>query len=150
MTDKKKLQAAQKRYEQRNPGLRKERDRKRYMKRRGNVVKKEREDIKKDITDTKNYIKKIWGRETSIREISYQEMKKLGEELGMNIFNTKNFYNRYKENRYKNYTRICKYCKKYYDGQVKIKSHPRNLGVCPSCKKKSYKVRAEKRKIKIK
>ena len=141
MTDKEKAKAAQKRFEERHPGLRKKYFKERYMKRKGNAIKKERDAIKKEVAETKNYIKKIWGRKTYLRKLSYQEMKKLGDELDMNIFNVKGFKNRHKENQFKNYTRVCKYCEKYYDGQVKVRSHPRNLGVCPNCKKKNYKDR---------
>lgn len=143
MTDKEKLKAAQDRFNKRHPGLTKKRDHDRYLKRRGDEVKEEREIIKKEITTTKKYIKKVWGRETPLKKLNYQEIKKIGDELGMNIFNVKSFQDRYKKNKFKSYTRVCKYCKEYYDGQAKIKSHTRNLGVCPSCKKKDYKDRVE-------
>lgn len=106
----------------------------------------------KEIEDTKKYINEVWGKETPIRDLTYKEIKKLGEELGMNIFNTKSFNDAYAkgQKRLKNYTRVCKYCDKYYDIKVRKKSRPRGPGVCLICKSKNSKKRNEERKIKTK
>lgn len=131
---------------------RKEYYRERYMRNKGNTIQQEREVIKKEIVDSKNYIKKIWGEETPLKELNYKELRKLGEELGMNIFNVKNFNDRYikGQKRFKKYTRVCKYCKKYYDIEIERKVRPKGSGVCPACKEKNYKEGGEKRKIKNK
>lgn len=152
MMDKIKLRLAQKRFEERHPGLIKKRDRERYMKRKGNVTKEERDIIKKEIATTKKYIKKIWGRETIIRKISYQELKKLGGELGINVFNVKCFKDGLSDRRkkFKDYIRVCKYCKKNYGIRIRRKVHPRSLGVCLICRKKNHYEICEAREIKNK
>ncbi len=106
----------------------------------------------KEVADTKNYLKKIWGVDIKLKEMSYQEIKKLGGELGMNVFNVKGFHVGYNnpQRRFKSYTRICKYCKTYYDVEVKMKARPKGAGVCPNCKSKNIKKKWEKRKIKNK
>lgn len=106
----------------------------------------------KEVADTKKYLKKIWGKDIPLKKMSYKELKELGEDLGMNIFNIKSFHSGYNnpQRRFKSYTRICKYCKIYYDVKVKMKVRPKGAGVCPRCKKKSYSDRFNKRKIKNK
>lgn len=101
----------------------------------------------KEVAATKNYIKNIWGADIKIKKMSYSEIRKLGGELGMNVYNTKGFDDK---KSFKNCACICKYCKKSYDIKIKKKVRPRNYGVCLFCKKKSYKERFEKRKIKNK
>lgn len=104
--------------------------------------------IEKEIIETKKYIKKIWGRTIPIKKMSYKEIEKLGEELGMNVFNSKKFNHKNKTT--KKYVRVCNYCSKSYDVELNKKIHPRGTGVCPVCKKKSDIKRMENRKIKNK
>ena len=106
----------------------------------------------KEVAATKNYLKKIWGVDINLKEMSHKEIKKLGGELGMNVDNVKSFHSGYDnpQRRLKSYTRICKYCKTYYDVEVKNKARPKGSGVCPTCKKKNNEERWENRKNKNK
>lgn len=82
----------------------------------------------------------------------YRAIKKLGEELGMNVFNTKSFNDGYNkgQKKLKIYTRVCKYCNEFYDIKARKKSRPKGSGVCPECKIKSDDARMKNIKIKSK
>jgi len=100
----------------------------------------------KEIIATKKYLKKIWGEDIPLKKMTYKEIKKLSWELGMNTFKIKNF--NIEKGNIKKCIRTCKYCNKNYEATVKIKTHARGKGVCPSCKNKTYKKRWVERRHK--
>lgn len=106
----------------------------------------------KEIKAAKKYIKKVWGADIEMKEMSYKEVKRIGGELGMNVFNVKSFNDEYikSQKRLKNYTRVCKYCGECYDIKIRKKSRPKGPGVCPTCKNKNYRKRNEDIKSKTK
>lgn len=106
----------------------------------------------KEVKSAKKYLKKIWGNTISIKNMSNKEIRKLGGELGMNVFNTKSFGSEYNKSQktLKQYTRICKYCDKYYDVEIRRKVRPKGSGVCSTCKEKINKEKGEKIKNKNK
>jgi len=148
MTNNKNLKFIQEISEEEQLRLIKKRDCHRNWRKRAVEFKKEQEDLKKEITETKIYIKNIWGKPTPLKDISYKEIRKLGEELGMNVFNVKNFD---KSNTiFKDCICTCKYCNKKYDIKVKKGTRSKNLGVCKECRAKKYEESWEYRKIKNK
>lgn len=93
----------------------------------------------KEVTATKKYIKRVWGKETPMRNLSYMEIKFLGEELGINVFGRKNFnlvYDSHGKKRLKYYLRICWKCNKNHKVPVNEKRpRPKGPSVCSICKK---------------
>ena len=148
MTPKDRAKAARIRFEKRHPGLVKKRNRKRYMEARGYNIQKEREDIKQEIIDTKKYIKEIWGKPTYLKEMGYKGIRRVGDELGINVFNVKSFNEKHRG--FKKSTLTCKYCNKKYDMEIKIGVKYKSPGICPSCREKNYIKTGQDRKIKNK
>lgn len=88
--------------------------------------------------------RKAFSRGAPLRKINYKETKKLGEELGMNILNTKSFKAGFATDteQLKKYTRFCRKCKESYIAVRGFKKgRPTYKGICPKCKIEMYKTK---------
>jgi len=112
-----------------------------YMKARDRESKKEIEKIRK-------YIKKIWGNNIHYKKSSCKELRELGNDLGMNIFNTKKFKSQYfKKKKNKIFMRVCRRCNKYHKVKRTDGIHPRVGLLCENCRKKVNDIKGEKLKL---
>ena len=78
-------------------------------------------------------VEKVWGKLTPMRKLNYKEIRKLGDELGINIFGRKNFHFKYPygQKHLEFYTRLCIRCNKYYKiKRDEKKNRPKGSGVC--------------------
>lgn len=110
-------------------------------------MKAQEKELEEEIKKTKKYIKKIWGNNIKLKEMSCREMRELGYKLGMNVFNTRKFKSQYyKKN--KIYMRVCRRCNKYHKIKRSNGTRPRPGLLCLNCKKKVDDIRGEKLKLK--
>lgn len=105
--------------------------------------------LEKEIADTKKYIKKVWGKDIKLKDMSCKEMRELGEELGMNVFQTKKFKSKqFNKKKNKIYIRVCRKCNEYHKIKRNDGIHPKPGYLCMSCRKKVNDMKGEKLKLK--
>ena len=108
----------------------------------------DREIIKKEIIETKSYLKKVWGAPTPPGKYNYKQIKKLGDELGINVYGVKLFGQ--PEKKLRVYFRECVGCNKKYKIERRTGIKPRAGFLCDDCRKKSFEIWTSRLKIKNK
>ena len=112
-------------------------------------VKARDEKLEKEIEETKQYIKKVWGKDIKLKEMSGMKVKELGYELGMNVFGRKNFQSYcFRKKKSKIYMRVCRRCNLYHKIKRNDGTYPRAGILCPSCKNKVDDIKGKKLKLK--